>query len=451
MHMSKSASEFFDFSARLALFGIDERARELLTTSWPIIRSRVPDGIDAYFESCKALPRAAQRLLPHREVIRKLYLHHFEILLNGWFDHRYVDSFQRKHEEEVKIGLGDARTSMCFANCVLRAAIDAVSRHHRFSPIAAADRIKALTQALAFDATTAVAATVDDMTRAAESRRNSIDQAISTFDVTVNSVLGAIKEASTSLTSASTTMRQVTESTTRGMSSASLASVATTESVSTAAAASQELSGSIAEIGRQAVHGAEMAKSAAADAERTKVSVHSLAEAVDRIGSVVGLISEIASQTNLLALNATIEAARAGEAGKGFAVVASEVKALAGQTSRATGEISQQISGIQGATRHAVDEIASIAARIGEMTSVASNIASAVDEQSAATNEIGRSMQVASGNTALASSEIKTVEETVNQGTQAAAEITNWTERLSTRADDLAEKVSTFFTDVRAA
>ncbi len=35
-----------------------------------------------------------------------------------------------------------------------------------------------------------------------------------------------------------------------------------------------------------------------------------------RIGSIIGVIDEIAFQTNLLALNAGVEAARAGEAGR---------------------------------------------------------------------------------------------------------------------------------------
>ena len=35
------------------------------------------------------------------------------------------------------------------------------------------------------------------------------------------------------------------------------------------------------------------------------------------VGSIIGVIDEIAFQTNLLALNAGVEAARAGEAGKG--------------------------------------------------------------------------------------------------------------------------------------
>jgi methyl-accepting chemotaxis protein len=67
-------------------------------------------------------------------------------------------------------------------------------------------------------------------------------------------------------------------------------------------------------------HSAITARSAGVRLQR-RASSSSLGSA---IGTVVGLITNIASQTNLLALNATIEAARAGDAGKGFAVVASE-------------------------------------------------------------------------------------------------------------------------------
>ena len=62
-------------------------------------------------------------------------------------------------------------------------------------------------------------------------------------------------------------------------------------------------------------------------------------EAITRITSAVGMITDIASQTNLLALNASIEAARAGEMGKGFAVVAESIGNLANQSSESTAEI----------------------------------------------------------------------------------------------------------------
>nr|WP_252509798.1 FIST N-terminal domain-containing protein [Thalassospira sp. TSL5-1] len=60
-----------------------------------------------------------------------------------------------------------------------------------------------------------------------------------------------------------------------------------------------------------------------------------VANVVQRLNDIVGIIDGITSQTNLLSLNATIEAARAGEAGKAFAIVANEVRSLASDTKSA--------------------------------------------------------------------------------------------------------------------
>lgn len=77
----------------------------------------------------------------------------------------------------------------------------------------------------------------------------------------------------------------------------------------------------------------------------------------EKIGEIVGVITDIADQTNLLALNAAIEAARAGEHGKGFAVVAEEVRKLAEESRNSASKITELIKEIQRGTKQAVESM----------------------------------------------------------------------------------------------
>lgn len=318
------------FEARLALYSLDDRARCIITETWPVIAPNLERAIDEILMATRNLPHIGEIIAQHKDLIKKLEVAHFEALLGGRLDKHYAESCRNTVQQEAAIGL-DARMRCTAGNFVLKAALDALARKHRFSPARLAERGKIVSQVISFDVSNAMTLHRQAAEKATFARRNAIDDAIADFAGAIGEVVEAIKEASASLTTTCSTLKQVADDTLCRMASASSASVETTQRVEVTVAATEELSGSIQEIGQQATRGLGMARSAVGDTQRTRQAIRSLDEAAERIGSVVGLISTIASQTNLLALNATIEAARAGEAGKGFAVVASEVKALANQ------------------------------------------------------------------------------------------------------------------------
>lgn len=205
--------------------------------------------------------------------------------------------------------------------------------------------------------------------------------------------------------------------------------------VNSVATASEEMSTTSSEIAQNCVMVAKSAEKANTSAVTGEKIIHNnvstmnhvreivrqsaqinqrLGERSDQIGTVVGLINDIADQTNLLALNAAIEAARAGEHGRGFAVVADEVRKLAERTTEATKEIANTIQAMQSETKSAVasmeqgvkevekgseeakksgDAIKDILEQIGAVTAEVNQIAVASEQQTATTNEIANNIQ----------------------------------------------------------
>ncbi len=176
---------------------------------------------------------------------------------------------------------------------------------------------------------------------------------------------------------------------------AAAASTQTSGNVQAVAAGAEELSASFQEIARQVAHASDIAQKAVAVAGSAGSIVSALALDAQKIGEIVGLISDIAGQTNLLALNATIEAARAGESGRGFAVVAAEVKSLATRTAKATDEIGEQVSSVRASTSDVTSAIASIAEIIATINSITSAISGSVEAQGAVTTDMSENMQIA--------------------------------------------------------
>lgn len=276
-----------------------------------------------------------------------------------------------------------------------------------------------------------------------------VAQAIADFNLQIAQVNTELEHASDQLNGAARNMSAVAEETSRQSSVVVSTSTEVSANVQTVAASTEELLSSIEEIGRQVSQSSNITQQAVAEAERTDGKIQSLAEAAQRIGEVVNIISDIAEQTNLLALNATIEAARAGEAGKGFAVVASEVKNLATQTAKATEEITQQVSGIQSATKESVDAIQLISGTISKLNGIASAIAAAIEEQSAATQEISRSVQATATGTNEVSRTIKDVNSAAEESGRNASQLLGAAESLSQQTVSIRNSVDNFLRKVQ--
>ncbi|MDX3926411.1 MAG: globin-coupled sensor protein [Shinella sp.] len=122
-------------------------------------------------------------------------------------------------------------------------------------------------------------------------------------------------------------------------------------------------------------HSAERSGEIVGEAIAAMADIESSAE---KIGTIIGVIDEIAFQTNLLALNAGIEAARAGESGRGFAVVAQEVRALAQRSADAAREIKQLVTNTKAQVEAGVDRVNRTQDAIGSIVRQVTDINDAV-------------------------------------------------------------------------
>ncbi len=260
----------------------------------------------------------------------------------------------------------------------------------------------------------------------------------------VSEVVNIVASSATELKASAEAMVASAEQTASQSTAVAAASEEVTSNIQTVSAAAEELTSSVNEISRQVTESTRISEEAVAETERTNVVVQGLAEAAQKIGDVVKLISDIAGQTNLLALNATIEAARAGEAGKGFAVVASEVKSLANQTAKATEDIAAQVGNIQSATNDAVGAIKGVGETINKLSEIATSISSAVEEQGAATGEISRNVQEAANGTQEVTGNITQVSTNASESGESAAQVLSAADGLAEEAEKMRTQIGEF-------
>ena len=281
-----------------------------------------------------------------------------------------------------------------------------------------------------------------------EERRAVIENAILSFRERVENLLRTVTDSTGEMRTTAAGLFDASGHTSKRAESAVKTSNDASTNVETAAIAADELSSSIAEIGRRLNQTTDVVRVAVEEAQITNQDIGALAQGARKIGDVTKLIRDIAGQTNLLALNATIEAARAGEAGRGFAVVASEVKSLAVQTAKATEDISSQILEVQNSTDKAVEAIGRIAHRMREINEYTSAVAISVDQQSSATAEISQNVTSAADGAKLIVTVLGEVAGATTESQQSAQTVLAASEVVEQVAAKLRGEVEGFLTKV---
>ena len=182
----------------------------------------------------------------------------------------------------------------------------------------------------------------------------------------------------------------------------------------------------------------------AKNADASKVEMHSLMEAMQRISdtskkieNIISDIESIASQTNLLSLNAAIEAARAGEAGKGFAVVAEQIRMLADQSAQSAVDTRTLIEG----ALNEIEEGNTVAMKVAEsMDSVVQGINDIAD----VSKQLSENSNVQIAAMREAEKGIDQISEVVQSNSAASEECSATSEELSAQAEAMNELISQF-------
>ncbi|EPX59141.1 Methyl-accepting chemotaxis protein [Cystobacter fuscus DSM 2262] len=240
---------------------------------------------------------------------------------------------------------------------------------------------------------------------------------------------------------------------------------ATMEELKHASAQIAENAGSVARVAEETLGAARAGRGAIgefiqamqqirSDGVAVADSITKLSKRVERIGTVVEVIDEIADRSDLLALNAALEGSRAGEAGKGFSIVAAEMRRLAENVMESTKEIKNLITEIReataaaGAAAEASKEATESGEKLGAVAAQAvEGILAGVQETSDAARVINLATQQQRTATEQVVASMAEIEDVTRQTTSASKQATGAAAELNQLAGRLAELIKRFKAD----
>ncbi len=428
------------FQVRLGLYGFAEESAEqraLRAQLWDIMVPVTAKTIDIMIDNAeKFTPLYAKTLDKNRDDIKRYTLDAMERSYKRPFDEAWVEDAYDRARFEIRVGL-DMRARATIIRALMSAFYYVVGKKYFYSGAKVAKLSDVMTRVALLDNANAIFCHNELAVNESKERGDKLQFAIGHFGTTMDQVRSAIANAVSELGASSQRLSSLAQNSNQHANLASGIADNSAKNANSMASAAEELSTSIHEIRTQSSRSAKMAFEAVELANRANGIVGSLSESVEKVGSVVGLISQIASQTNLLALNATIEAARAGEAGRGFAVVANEVKSLSTQTSRATEEIREQIAKIQDATKLSVDQIAACGHSIGEIAASVEALSGSVDQQADATSNIAQNTSRTSVHANTVAEAMQTVAGSITQTETEARAALELASGLNAKASEL--------------
>ncbi len=152
--------------------------------------------------------------------------------------------------------------------------------------------------------------------------------------------------------------------------------------------------------------------------------VDELSERATQIGSIAGIVGDLATQTSVLALNAAVEAVRAGEQGKGFGVVATEIRKLADQSHRSAEKINTLVTDIEKALKSTVVASSESSESVSESIRIVGDTAATFEGVRNAINQVSVNVAEISFNSkeqADAIQQVLTAMNDLNQGASQSA------------------------------